>query len=210
MRALLLLAFCATAQAQTFNYIDSVSGTIQSLQSGATSVSSAAANGSLTAQLVFSGGVLTSFSAAVTINGVYMPVDFGPWQGLPSQGPVWAASTGLITQASNGGFDWNIQNQIYHYGSMDLQIGSSDEYSFAADIPGTCGNLLGPNGAAYSGPSISLCSLSVKGAGGVWVDPPTVNAGALSAPEIDAKGGIAAFLLLAGGLAVVRGRRAYG
>jgi hypothetical protein len=204
MKALLLLAFCASASAQTFDYTSTpMGGEIQTLSMGATSIATNPITGFLTAEVVLSNNVLTSFSASFNVNGTVMPIDFGPWQGLASQGPVWAASTGLITQVGSD-FNWAIANQIYHYGSMDLQIGASDQFSFAADNNGTCANLLSANGTAYMGSSV-LCSVSAAGANGTWAEAGVQQAHSVAAPEINPAGALGAFLLLAGGLAVIRG-----
>ena len=92
-----------------------------------------------------------------------------------------------------------MSNSIYHGQQMSVDVGPAlDQFRFLTDFAGSNGTCEDQLQSTYTVP---VCSVQASGLKGTW----TVKAA--QAPEIDPKGGIATFLLLAGGLAVIRGRK---
>lgn len=218
MKTLLLSLLCATASAQTFDYTGStMTGTMSSLPTGATSLSQNAITGFFTAEIILQNNALVSYSAAFNAsNGQSLPLYTQAESGFSVIG-MGAAESGLIYSSFTGyntvtlqtdaqgnvdGAVFNFNNNIYHNGWMELSLGATDSLSWLTDYAGsdgTCENQLPYGGGAYAGPAIAACGAYAVGTKGTW--------SLVSAPEIDPKGGTGAFLLLAGGLAVIRGRK---
>jgi hypothetical protein len=184
MKILLLLLFCATASAQTWDYTGAtMTGTdttnIYNTTGGFTSTATPISE-AFSAQVVVSGASLTytlDLAGGVIASGTTLATG-------GALGPGWLQPT--YANGAINGFDISINNCC----------GKTNE---TLDV--------GPNGDSYylgwgDGVGFSATHLASSSAG-VWVDPPAV----MVAPEIDPAGGVCAFLLLAGGLAVARGRR---
>lgn len=181
MKTLALLLFCATASAQTYDY--------QSVLS----------SGTLTAEVTVTDGILTAYSASYAANGLILALDTGYDGG--NHLDLFTPSQSYSSQSGNKiTFDPNpifaFDEAIQHYGNLTLNLGGgTDSVIFTnSSWNPVCGGEFG---------SAVQCLIQDSGSSGTWVQ----QAQAIAAPEIDPAGGIGAFLLLAGGLAVVRGRR---
>ena len=122
-------------------------------------------------------------------------------------GPVWIGPSAEI-EFNNGAPIFGFGSNNYNGSNMGISLGSDDSFTYLWGHNGTCAAQVGmyPGAAAYSN---AVCAVSVSApTSGTWTETIAASAvpAAVSAPEIDPAGGIGAFLLLAGGLAVVRGR----
>jgi hypothetical protein len=218
---ILSLLLCAAASAQTLEYTSApMIGEIESLNTGASAVTLTAVTGFLTAEVVLQGSVLTSYGATfVASNGQQIPLyTAAPFFGVTGEGSVAVGNTftsftgNTLTvqtdaQGNATGATMGFNENLYHNGWTQLGLGGAggDMFSFLTDSTpngdGTCENQL--TGGAYTGGGVASCmAYATSTAKGTW----TVRS-AVSAPEFDWKGSMEVCLLLAGGLAVVRGRR---
>jgi hypothetical protein len=176
----LLLLLCATASAQTdYTYTSP----------------------ELTGSLVLSAPLAANLNnqTVVPLSFVFGPLDSQFLQAYPAGSYAQFA----FSTDSAGVIDgWNVSVKAFSgYGS------NSSFTQWATSTPGGdtyLGVKAGPD-CQWAGTGASLCPpVLLTGMAGTWVDPP---AGAVAiAPEIEPTGALGAFLLLAGGLAVIRGR----
>lgn len=205
-KTLLLLAFCATAQAQVLDYTGSVmSGTITTQTSSGQVVSPF--SGYFTAEVALSpDDEMLSYSATFNgSNGVSIPLvsPVSPYNGFIAVGSgyAWFGPTGYYGQPLGG------------TPQMAFAVNNSSTWDLAAYVSGgdtfTFNNehdSFGGGCDANTGTSM-LCAISVSNpVSGTWTELATQQSKVMVAPEFDAQSGTAMFLLLAGGLAVVRGR----
>lgn len=189
----------------------SMAGNVSVLDVGSFVPTSTNITGFYTAEVVLNGSSLVSYSAAFNAsNGMTFGMPTGSFGGGfvdtgPSMGPglTWNGPSGNVltvnTDAAGNitgatfGFDFT----IYHDQSSTFHLGAgSDTFSYVADHGpmgnGTCAN-------AWNG-GYMLCGATAAGTGtGTWT--------AHEVPEIGASGAVGALMLLAGVLAVLRGRR---
>lgn len=203
MKTLALLLLCSPVLAQTFDYQGSMmTGTMMSLQTGATSIDQNPITGFLSAEIVVQGTSLLSYSAEFhASNGTVIPLDTpsGFAIDLWNQGMVKTSLSGnsIALTSDQGQVDgaiFNFNDSIYHNSNLQLTLGSTDTFSYLTDwagSDGTCQNQSLP----YTGPNVT-CAVTATGTKGTW----------MVAPEIEPVGGVGAFLLLGFGLAVIRGR----
>ena len=183
---LCLLLLCATASAQTWDYTGS-------MMTGTDTVTTYGQSGPVSTSTPVSEAFSAQFVVSGTTSLTYT-LDLG--------NQVIAAGT---TLATGGALGPGYIQPTYANGAINgftVEIGcdycnGKENYSFNVT----------PNGDSYyylaNGESAGFTAVWMTNAtAGVWVDPPS----AVAAPEIEPTGALGAFLLLAGGLAVVRGR----
>jgi hypothetical protein len=184
MKTLCLLLLCSAASAQTWDYTGAtMTGT------DTTNIYNTTGGFSTTAT-----PVSEAFSAQIVVTGTSLTYT------LDLAGGVIASGTTLTTGGALGP-GW--LQPTYANGAIN---------GFDLSINNCCGKVnetldVGPTGDSYylgwgDGVGFSDTHLASSSAG-MWVDPP---AAVMVAPEIDPAGGIAAFTLLAFGLAWARGR----
>jgi excisionase family DNA binding protein len=206
-----LLASAASAQITTLDYTGStMTGTVTSMQ--ANSFVQNPITGFYTAELVIQGGVLSSYSAMFYgSNGAVLPMEtFAGAFVSGGPGPVWSGPSAEID--FNGGAPiFGFTSTNYNGSNMSVSLGADDSFSYLWGHNGTCAAQIPtyPDGTAYSN---TMCAVSVSApTPGTWSvvgAAAVVNASAsTAAPEMDPAGAMGALLLLAGGLAVLRGRR---
>jgi hypothetical protein len=184
MKTLCLLLLCATANAQTWDYTGAT-------MTGTDTVSLYTSTGILAATAT---PISEAFSAQIVVSGASLTYT------LDLAGGVIASGT---TASTGGALGPGWLQPTYANGAIT---------GFDISINNCCGKInetldVGPTGDSYylgwtSGTEFSSTHLASSSAG-MWVDPP---AAVMVAPEIDPAGGIAAFTLLAFGLAWARGR----
>jgi hypothetical protein len=186
MKTLCLLLLCATASAQTWDYTGS-------MMTGTDTVSLYTTSGVLASTAT---PISEAFSAEIVLSGPSLTytLDLG--------GQVISAGTTTAPGALGA----------LGPGSISATYANGAITGFDISINNCCGKTnetldVGPTGDSYylgwgDGVGFSDTHLASSSAG-VWDDP---VAAVMVAPEIDPAGGIAAFTLLAFGLAWARGR----
>jgi len=214
MKTLLLLLLCSSAYAAaidttaTLDYTGStMSGTMTSVQGNAIVTSSI--TGWLTAEIVVqNNNTLLSYGADFhTSNGVDLPLEQfgGAFVSTGYPAPVYTGPAASITltesQGQVTGAMFAFDSHNYNGSNMFLSIGP-DSFNYVWGHNGTCADHQSVIDGSFSGIDTSICSATLA-----TQTPGTWAAKAVAAPEIDPKGAVGAIALLAGGLAVLRGRR---
>jgi len=161
--------------------------------------------GWLTAEIVVQNNILMSYDAAFHTGDVVLPLEQmgGAFVNTgypattytgPAAGIVLTMDQGQVTGALFG-FD----SHNYNGSNMRLIIGD-DSFDYLWGHNGTCADHQNYVDGSFSGIETSICSATLSSqTPGTWAMQP------VAAPEMDAKG-VGAFLLLAFGLAAIRGR----
>ena len=139
------------------------------------------AKGTITAEITVDNGVLASYNASYASQGLVLALD-----------PTDTTAGNSITLTGNGAV-FSVSDSLFHYGNLTLDFGSgTDSVTFTnSGWNPICGGEFG---------SAVYCLIQDSGKSGAWTQT-------IAAPEIDPAGGLATFLFLGFGLAVIRGRR---
>lgn len=223
--ALASISASAYAQTVTLDYIDQVSGTFTSLPSGWTSTEPLAQplptstfDGSLSGSLTYtlSNGVYVLTADGFNVTGASGPQGFGSGPSTfsyGSGGPNFCAGVGSCIDVEGPagaptGATVNLAFNPYNGSVTQLNIsasGVSASYELGGTL-GPCVDRFVPSPTAptmvYNGPSIAVCTLTATSS-----SPGTWTVASANAPEIDPGMAASALTLLAGCVAMMRGRK---
>jgi hypothetical protein len=223
--ALASITASAYAQTVTLDYIDPISGTFTTLPAGWTSpeplaqpLPTTAFDGSLSGSVTYtlSNGVYVLTADAFNVTGATVPQGFGSGASTFSYGnggPDFCDGVGscIDVQGPAGaptGATVNLTSNEYH-GSDSLLNISASGVSASYELGGTLGPCVdrfvpsqtGPT-MVYNGPTIAVCTITATSS-----DPGTWTVASADAPEIDPGTAGSALTLLAGCVAMMRGRK---